>query len=1050
MPAEKNVKRASMDVATDETISVLDPRRFTPTLHANLVSEILALRRDQEEKIKHIESLETALYTTREEHGTFQENLITTAKENRSLKRQLALLEGGTSSALGELARERDEAVDSIGDIKKRLEAAQRKVRNQEEDSQRMHDLWAQDKDTWEEERRKFERKVHVAESRLKVVLEEVAAYQSAQANGMQNGQAHGHGHDSDIEESGRENDGASVRTMSMTNSIRFSLLSGPGASRANGHSLADELNFDADEDDQTDVDGRESAMSYRAAPSRHGRTLSRDSVASRMHRRNMSIESSKRPGSSRGKLFVNQSVLEALEGEDEEAKSVLPAYVPTYTDTGVQFSPPPSPKLPPAKTPSPEPPIEPLRRGKTPDSENLARGDSEIEANQRRKRVQLNKPLIIEPQAPQQMVSAGSQTVEAPLSPPKTPKSPYLPSSPAQELDTVAMVTIATQTEEDPRPVKEFMSIPPPPPIPMEIPSISVQPPTSRPTTPLEPRLPQYFKHFGCQVNFASSATTSDVSVQTEGIQIDKRLALLPPHLQPSNITSRPSSPNVPPAADLDKAFSPVPDTVPPRNPRRLASKGTSNDSSASVRNSEELHDAYPGNNDDGPLSDSKAAPIKRPHRFSSLFAGFDTASSDEADEFGDVDLSDSEFRTALSAPRPLSTSSKPGHRRSFGTAPTSPEEPPYKPSGFGSAKIIGAGTWSNYNPTEAESFTPKAGAMRYGKAAVPMSMPSGGSSNRASVMRRSAMIQSGIASHQGRARSPSLPDAKNPPFPIPKRASSRKPSISASAPSDGQRSPTRGSWQTRGSQRDSYRPPSIRKVRSAAALPRSHRYRRHGSRSPPPLSPSTEAPESPALPPLPRNDITTPRTRDRTSSQYRRHRHEMSTNTDNTNPTDPLSPNGASQPGGVVDAIAQTMVGEWMYKYVRRRKSFNVEAQGKDDSSNDRHKRWVWLAPYERAILWSSKQPSSGSALMGKTGRKRKHDQPTHPPFVYSQCTVTIQSVLDVKDDNPAPKGMTPVFNRSILILTPQRALKFTASSSERHYVWLTALSFLSQPKL
>lgn len=39
---------------------------------------------------------------------------------------------------------------------------------------------------------------------------------------------------------------------------------------------------------------------------------------------------------------------------------------------------------------------------------------------------------------------------------------------------------------------------------------------------------------------------------------------------------------------------------------------------------------------------------------------------------------------------------------------------------------------------------------------------------------------------------------------------------------------------------------------------------------------------------------------------------------------------------------------------------------------------------------------------------------------------------------------------FNRSILILTPQRALKFTALTLERHYVWLTALSFLSHSSL
>lgn len=63
-----------------------------------------------------------------------------------------------------------------------------------------------------------------------------------------------------------------------------------------------------------------------------------------------------------------------------------------------------------------------------------------------------------------------------------------------------------------------------------------------------------------------------------------------------------------------------------------------------------------------------------------------------------------------------------------------------------------------------------------------------------------------------------------------------------------------------------------------------------------------------------------------------------------------------------------------------------------------------------------------------------------------------VTIKSVLDVKDDNPLPKGSSPQsqFNQSILVLTPQRALKFTAMSVERHYVWLTALSFLSHSSM
>jgi Meiotic cell cortex C-terminal pleckstrin homology len=63
-----------------------------------------------------------------------------------------------------------------------------------------------------------------------------------------------------------------------------------------------------------------------------------------------------------------------------------------------------------------------------------------------------------------------------------------------------------------------------------------------------------------------------------------------------------------------------------------------------------------------------------------------------------------------------------------------------------------------------------------------------------------------------------------------------------------------------------------------------------------------------------------------------------------------------------------------------------------------------------------------------------------------------VVIQSVLDVRDDTPLPKnhGIAEPFNRSILILTPARALKFTAMSRERHYTWLTALSFLAHSPL
>jgi hypothetical protein len=58
-------------------------------------------------------------------------------------------------------------------------------------------------------------------------------------------------------------------------------------------------------------------------------------------------------------------------------------------------------------------------------------------------------------------------------------------------------------------------------------------------------------------------------------------------------------------------------------------------------------------------------------------------------------------------------------------------------------------------------------------------------------------------------------------------------------------------------------------------------------------------------------------------------------------------------------------------------------------------------------------------------------------------------IQSVLDVADETPLSKRpeLPTAFHRSILILTPSRALKFTAVNAERHALWMNALSFLAE---
>ncbi|KAK2625222.1 hypothetical protein QTJ16_005591 [Diplocarpon rosae] len=1045
VPNDEKIRQGSKGITVDESISILDPRRFTPTLHANLVSEILALRRDQEDKIRTIELLESDLYHSRGDHEELDASLADISKENRSLKRQLTLLEGSSSSALRETARERDEAVESNSECKRRIETLQKKLRSQEENSDRTHELWARDRDNWEEEKRRLERKAHVAETRLKNVLDEVSTYQ-ARTNGHQ---GDGEGEDmskESVDSCGHGSDAGSIRSMSMTNSsIRFSTLSGLnglGGIKLTGVSLADELDLH-DEEDQPDHDGRDSVTSVRPQESQ-----GRDSMVCRnQHSRTQSTESLMRPGTLfRGRGLAQQLVVERIEGGIMEAGETVPVKS-AYTDTGIQFSPPPSPRISPTHLSSSGDrlPVNGIVAAKVERLQELVPRECEIEANQRRKRVHVTPPLTIDHLTSLSMVSSASQTLGDPLSPPWTPKSPTKHSLHPPIEDPVQTTTsISTQTDlpevQTPLPTPRPRRAPPPSPV--AIPSIQLHPPSSAPATPHEPLLPQYFRDAACQVAIRPPIPSRSISVQTEEIRVAQRIRLLPAHLQPSAISSTPPSPE--PVEEQEfKRFSPVPGNLPPRNPRRMTSRANLEQDipSRPLRPRQQTRDAYPGNNDDGPLTSKDQTSIRRPHRISSLFAGFDNVSSDDGDDFADGDVSDNDYRTALSAPTPYMS----GHKSSQRISP-----PPVSvPENIKSTEIpqpsqeLGAGDARHTRDKRNGDLSPEVPELpsRFAKGGVrqldkPLPLAS---NSKPSVMRRAALIQSGVAAHQRPARSASSPETeKEPPFPIPMRASSRRPPFSASAPSDGIPSPT---WAPRSGSYTGglHRTNSIRRVRSAAAIARhgSGSYRRHGSRSPPPISAPTEASKSPPLHLTPSNDAATTRYMRETGTRHYRshHRQQPSTNTvrtTNTFNTGTTSIGTANHATSVVEAIAQTMVGEWMYKYVRRRKSFGVpESNGiEGDSANGaRHKRWVWLAPYERAVMWSSKQPTSGSALMGKAGRK-----------------LTIQSVLDVKDDNAPPRGSPALFNRSILILTPTRALKFTATSPERHYAWLTALSFLA----
>jgi hypothetical protein len=116
------------------------------------------------------------------------------------------------------------------------------------------------------------------------------------------------------------------------------------------------------------------------------------------------------------------------------------------------------------------------------------------------------------------------------------------------------------------------------------------------------------------------------------------------------------------------------------------------------------------------------------------------------------------------------------------------------------------------------------------------------------------------------------------------------------------------------------------------------------------------------------------------------------------------------------MIQAITQTMIGEYLYKYTRR--------AGSSEMSNTRHKRFFWVHPYTRTLYWSDRDPTTA----GKDQLKAK--------------SVQIEAVRIVSDDNVDPPGL---HRKSLVIITPGRVIKFTAPTSQRHETWSNALTYL-----
>ncbi|VUC21592.1 unnamed protein product [Clonostachys rosea] len=116
------------------------------------------------------------------------------------------------------------------------------------------------------------------------------------------------------------------------------------------------------------------------------------------------------------------------------------------------------------------------------------------------------------------------------------------------------------------------------------------------------------------------------------------------------------------------------------------------------------------------------------------------------------------------------------------------------------------------------------------------------------------------------------------------------------------------------------------------------------------------------------------------------------------------------------MIQAITQTMIGEYLWKYTRK--------TGRGEMSENRHRRYFWVHPYTRTLYWSDRDPSSA----GRQEHRAK--------------SVPIEAVRVVTDDNPMPPGL---HRKSIVIISPGRTIKFTCTTGQRHETWFNALSYL-----
>lgn len=955
-----------------------ESRRFAPNnLGISLISQIHSLRKELGSKNNMVESLEEGLHSSRAENEQLTKDLKTQAVEVTSVKKQMQSLETDMLRALEDIAKEKDNAVETLADTRKRLEDSRKKGRAQEEDVNRAHTMWEKEREDWDDQKRRMEGRIHMLEERLKTMVAETLVMQNAGQskpeldNDMDEDAQntwYGEGNDdSDIHAMSRLSDRSldelyDSKAVSNFRSSRLSGLHDLGGSQMSGLSLAEELELGEDE-----VAVKEQENDQDALPEETYTLVgqySEDKNARRVMAYNVDQNEDHVGDESSGQHSIG-IINDYID---------IPENQPRYTDTASQFTPPSSPTLQIQEPGVSGKPVE----------------QTERTANQSRKRIAI--PQIFVEHTPAlkatetkvaerkafSMTSTGSQTVGQPedhaIMPQAAKVIPLSVPALAHE-----MISESTQTTEDPTPALDSATFRPLHSA-TDVPVIAIHPPASRPSSSRNSvMLPPRTKNAACQVAIELPRNIKSTSMQTEEISFGKQ-----PVSVPLEVPLR--------LAPFDQSAQPPLQLT----ERRKQAKNVSGSESLrhnpwgppQVRAAEKepsttndgIRNAYFGKNDDGPLNDKQRSGPRRPIRSGSILAGFDYSSENDLENVQEY-FSDDELLNSAPIRKTLSKV-----ENSWRLVPhvedSVLERLESASEGTGDEKYVSvpnAAITESKASSQVRSKTCQIGNV-------------GGS--------RKAFTSNGTKEHAQRDRSPSRPDFLGdlgkeptvaPPFPVPARSSSRNITLSAS---DGAASPSPNTttfFRGPNYRRPLARPKVLRKVQSAAAVAQPPMpYRPQPLQS---LSASSTLPPSPKSPAPRRNQFILPYDSvvelESNSAQPQTRTGETAIET-------------TREETSVVDAIAQTMVGEWMWKYIRKRTSFGITERpqaefdmgrnGETGNSNGvRHKRWVWLAPFERSVIWSSKQPTSGPALLGKGGRKRTltfRDLENDSLIRYSSC--------------------------------------------------------------